>query len=62
MGVINNEIISTSVTDSQPSSIEKTFDEIIKPKIDEREYLGIQLKNGLKIMLISDPKGEFIYH
>jgi len=29
--------------------------DVKKSKFDSREYRGLQLKNGLKVLLISDP-------
>ena len=33
----------------------KKFDNIIKPKIDNRIYRGLIMENNLKVLLISDP-------
>lgn len=38
--------------------IVKQYDNIIKSPEDKREYRGLLLKNGLKILLISDPKTD----
>lgn len=34
--------------------IEDRFDDVIKPANDKRIYRGLTLKNGLKVLLISD--------
>lgn len=39
--------------DEEPTE-EKIFNNIQKSKIDKREYRGMVLKNGLRVMLISD--------
>ncbi|EFO20407.1 insulin-degrading enzyme [Loa loa] len=38
--------------------IAQRYDTIIKSKEDKREYRGLELKNGLRILLISDPKTD----
>jgi insulysin len=37
------------------ASIVTIHDEIIKSKSDNRVYRGLELTNGMKVMLISDP-------
>lgn len=34
------------------------FENIIKPREDDRKYLGLKLRNDLKVMLISDPETD----
>lgn len=36
-------------------AIQKTANDIIKSPEDKREYRGLELANGIKAMLISDP-------
>lgn len=33
----------------------KRWDNIIKSEEDKREYRGLQLENGMKVLLVSDP-------
>lgn len=40
----------------QSDLILKTFDNIKKTPGDDRLYRGLELKNGIRVMLISDPK------
>ncbi|KAI1307266.1 Insulin-degrading enzyme [Halotydeus destructor] len=40
---------------NQDSQIAKVFDDIIKSENDRRTYKGLELSNGLRVLLISDP-------
>ena len=40
------------------SSVVKVIDNIVKPESDDRQYRGLVLTNGLKVLLISDPKTD----
>lgn len=52
--IVNNQKLCTGAP-TQPSDCNgRIFDKIIKPKVDDREYRGILLNNGLRVMLISD--------
>lgn len=42
---------------SQEFILEK-YDQIRKPLEDKRDYLGLKLKNNLKVLLISDPETD----
>lgn len=33
----------------------KIYDSIVKSAEDKRSYLGLELKNGMKVVLVSDP-------
>lgn len=35
--------------------VKKRFDNIIKSTEDKREYRGLELCNGMKVILVSDP-------
>lgn len=39
-------------------SIRTTQDDIIKSAEDKRSYRGLELNNGMKILLVSDPTTE----
>lgn len=38
--------------------IEKVIDNIVKSEEDKRGYKGLELQNGLKVLLISDPSTD----
>ena len=38
-----------------PAGIKNVTDDIIKSEEDKRLYRGLELNNGMKILLISDP-------
>jgi hypothetical protein len=54
-----NQIIrmstSISVSHNDNSKIVNVYNNIIKPTLDKREYRGLELNNGMKCLLISDP-------
>ena len=53
--IVNNQKLCTSTGATQPSACNgRIFDKIIKPRVDTREYRGVLLNNGLRVMLISD--------
>ncbi len=39
-------------------SVMKQYDDIIKSEGDKRIYRGLELSNGLKVMVVSDPTTE----
>lgn len=45
------------ITERTQSSSEtlKVYDNIIKSERDKRQYRGVELINGLKVLLVSDP-------
>lgn len=43
---------------TQSGDILMQFDGIIKSEEDKRQYRGLMLKNGLKVLLISDPETD----
>lgn len=43
---------------SATMSVIKTIDRIVKPESDDRQYRGLVLNNGLKVLLISDPNTD----
>uniref|UniRef100_A0AAF5PUE9 Insulin-degrading enzyme n=2 Tax=Wuchereria bancrofti TaxID=6293 RepID=A0AAF5PUE9_WUCBA len=50
-----------SMSPSEISSVDviaQRYDNIIKSKEDKREYRGLELTNGLRVLLISDPKTD----
>jgi insulysin len=42
----------------EDSFIIKSYNDILKPTIDVCEYRGLELHNGMKCLLISDPKTD----
>lgn len=53
--ITNSQKLCSTISAAQsPSCNGKIFEKIIKPKVDQREYRGIILNNGLRVMLISD--------
>ncbi|KFM82552.1 Insulin-degrading enzyme, partial [Stegodyphus mimosarum] len=40
------------------SSVAKVYDNIIKSEEDSRNYRGLELINGMKVLLISDPSTD----
>src|SRR5690606_36124055 len=36
----------------------RRFENILKPREDKRHYLGLELENKLKVLLISDPETD----
>ncbi|VDO67723.1 unnamed protein product, partial [Onchocerca flexuosa] len=38
--------------------IARRYDNVIKSKEDKREYRGLELTNGLRVLLISDPETD----
>ncbi|VDN07645.1 unnamed protein product [Thelazia callipaeda] len=58
--VIANQFSSSMSSPRTTSTdvITKRFDNIIKSQEDKREYRGLELKNGLRFLLISDPKTD----
>lgn len=39
----------------KPNRDTKVYDNIVKSAGDKRDYRGIELKNGMKVILVSDP-------
>ena len=39
-------------------SVVNKYDDIIKSETDSRVYRGLELSNGMKVMLVSDPTTE----
>jgi len=48
-------IYSTATMSTPSSKVDKVFDNITKSPEDSRLYRGLELKNRLKVLLISDP-------
>jgi insulysin len=46
---------STNEVETERRVASKILGPIIKPPTDEREYRGLVLSNGMKVLLISDP-------
>jgi len=40
------------------ASVARIFDDIAKPEADNRDYRGLQLSNGMKVLLISDSETD----
>ncbi|VBB34049.1 unnamed protein product, partial [Acanthocheilonema viteae] len=52
-------ILSMSASKTSPADvIAQRYDNIIKSKEDKREYRGLELTNGLRVLLISDSKTD----
>ncbi|CAG0881776.1 unnamed protein product [Darwinula stevensoni] len=51
-----SRIFHTSV--SVTMAVKQRFNEIIKSEQDDRFYRGLELQNGMKVILISDPKTD----
>ncbi|XP_041476883.1 insulin-degrading enzyme-like isoform X1 [Lytechinus variegatus] len=49
---------SANMTSSKNPAVAKEYENIIKSAEDKRLYRGLQLNNGMKIVLISDPTTE----
>ena len=50
---------SATTPDIHKSSvISKVYENIVKPSTDSRTYRGLELHNGMKCLLISDPKTD----
>ena len=52
---VNNKMINLNYFSS---SILTVHDDIVKSPSDDRDYLGFQLSNKLKVVVISDPTTE----
>ncbi|XP_033106697.1 insulin-degrading enzyme-like [Anneissia japonica] len=55
-GLINTKRILSSV--AMHPNIERKYNDIVKSAEDKRLYRGLLLKNGMKILMISDPTTE----
>ena len=42
----------------QSEAVEEIFNKILKSRLDESEYRGMILKNGLRVMMISDKRSH----
>ena len=51
-------VFIASCTSSPQKSAVATPDTIVKSPADEREYRALTLENGLKVMLVTDPKAD----
>jgi len=49
---------STNGGDGNACQVASVFDAIAKPEADNREYRGLQLANGMKVLLISDSETD----
>uniref|UniRef100_F1KTK3 Insulin-degrading enzyme n=1 Tax=Ascaris suum TaxID=6253 RepID=F1KTK3_ASCSU len=49
---------NTAMLVDHKAVIVRRFENIIKSAEDKREYRGLELKNGLRVLLISDPKAD----
>ncbi|TKR69956.1 hypothetical protein L596_022039 [Steinernema carpocapsae] len=49
---------SVDMNSSQSAVVMKRFDNIKKSVSDKREYRGLELSNGIKILLVSDPDAD----
>ncbi|XP_074640666.1 insulin-degrading enzyme-like [Tubulanus polymorphus] len=50
--------MAPSSADSNSTVISKSVESIIKPQNDKRGYRGLELSNGMKVLLISDPETD----
>lgn len=59
--ISNSQKLCLTTSATQSSSCNgKIYDKIIKPKVDQREYRGLILNNGLKIMVELLNEFEFV--
>jgi insulysin len=55
-----NQATSNVTSGPLPPTVQhvQIYTNIEKPKIDVRQYRGVRLSNGLRVLLISDPKTD----
>ncbi|CAJ0962033.1 unnamed protein product, partial [Mesorhabditis belari] len=57
--ITTSRLYSTTATKmAKPGIVVKRYDNIVKGAQDAREYRGLELTNGLRVLLISDPKAD----
>ncbi|GMT12239.1 hypothetical protein PFISCL1PPCAC_3536 [Pristionchus fissidentatus] len=57
-GSISSVLRPFSSSALMASPVVKRIDDIIKSKVDKREYRGLLLSNGLKVLLVSDAEAD----
>jgi insulysin len=51
-------VVNTQNETNDKKLVVKVFNDIVKPIADSREFRGLELHNGMKCLLISDPKTD----